>query len=262
MTAALQRAGGEGGARWPPRAVPAAWILIMYLRKYAIYVMLPVPVEAARVAGDDASERAVDRDLGCDASRSLRHRDSLIEAARAMNRPDDQSVATDGGRPNPARTGGRVVPPALGPRGEGWFAAQVGVLGIAAVAGLSGRPGGYGPVAAAAGLLLILSGVVLATRGVIDLAGNLTVFPRPRAGARLVDRGAYRLVRHPIYGGLILGSVGWGLVMGSATALGAAAALALLLGLKSVREEVWLTAAFADYEAYRRRTRRLIPWVV
>ena len=148
------------------------------------------------------------------------------------------------------------------PTWEGWFLAQVALLATVAVAGFAG-PGSSGNAPlAAAGWALVLAGGVLAVRGVADLRDSLTVFPRPRDGAQLVDRGAYGLVRHPIYGGLILGSIGWGLVSASPGALAAAVALGVLPGLKSVREEAWLAEAFPGDDAYRRRTRRLIRWVL
>lgn len=153
--------------------------------------------------------------------------------------------------------------PDLGPRGEGWFVVQVALL--AAV----GLTGGLGPnwfgVPRSLGLVvgagLIGIGGLLAMRGVIDLRENLTVFPRPLAGARLVDTGAYRLARHPIYGGLILGALGWGLATASLVALGVAVVLALFFRLKSGREEIWLADQFDGYDAYRARTRRFVPWL-
>ena len=90
---------------------------------------------------------------------------------------------------------------------------------------------------------------------------NLTVFPRPREGGRLVETGAYRLVRHPIYGGLILGAFGWGLLTASPVALAGAVVLAAFFDLKSRREEVWLVEQLDGYDRYRDRTRRLLPWL-
>jgi protein-S-isoprenylcysteine O-methyltransferase Ste14 len=151
--------------------------------------------------------------------------------------------------------------PALGPRGEGWFVVQVVLLAAVAFAGALG-PNWSGPARAlsvAAGAVLIGAGFVLALRGVLDLRSNLTVFPRPLAGAHLVDTGAYRLVRHPIYGGLILGSLGWGLVTASGAALAAAVVLALFLRLKAAREEIWLAEQFDGYDDYVARTRRFVP---
>jgi protein-S-isoprenylcysteine O-methyltransferase Ste14 len=93
------------------------------------------------------------------------------------------------------------------------------------------------------------------------LRENLTPFPRPLPGAQLVESGAYRLVRHPIYGGLILGALGWGLATASPLALGGALVLLAFFDLKSRREEIWLAEQFADYGSYRARTHRLLPWL-
>jgi protein-S-isoprenylcysteine O-methyltransferase Ste14 len=109
--------------------------------------------------------------------------------------------------------------------------------------------------------VLLGAGGLFALRGLVDLRENLTPFPRPLPGARLVDTGAYRLARHPIYGGLILGALGWGLLAASPAAIVGAGVLAGFLDLKSRREEIWLADQFAGYPAYRSRTRRLIPWV-
>lgn len=153
--------------------------------------------------------------------------------------------------------------PALGPRGEGWFALQLVLFALIAAAGLVG-PAWYGPpriVAAVVGALFLVGGGALATRGVLDLRENLTVFPRPIEGARLVDTGAYALVRHPIYGGIVAGAIGWGVAAASLPALAGAALLAIFFDLKSRREEAWLAEELPGYERYRRRTRRLLPWL-
>ncbi len=76
-----------------------------------------------------------------------------------------------------------------------------------------------------------------------------------------MESGAYRLVRHPIYGGLILGATGWSLLTASPMALLGALVLAVFFDLKSRREETWLAAAFENYGTYRARTRRLLPYL-
>ncbi len=153
--------------------------------------------------------------------------------------------------------------PDLGPRGEGWFLVQCVLLLAIAAAALVG-PDWFGPWRVggiALGAAAMAAGGWLAVRGVFDLGGSLTVFPRPRPDAALVRHGAYRRVRHPIYGGLILGAAGWGLAVASWPALAGAIAMALFFDLKSRREEVWLVERFADYPAYRERTTRLLPWI-
>ena len=153
--------------------------------------------------------------------------------------------------------------PSLGPRGEGWVLIQGVLLVVVAAAGWSLGPDWSGPLrlaGAIVGVALIAGGSVLAFRGVVDLGGALTPLPRPRDDAELVESGVYALVRHPIYGGLILVGFGWAIAQASFVAVALAAVLAGFLLVKSMREEAWLTHRFPAYAAYRARTRRLIPW--
>lgn len=156
--------------------------------------------------------------------------------------------------------------PALGPRGEGWVIAQFVLFAVIAGAGLvelngSGPAGRWGPVVGLAGIVAIVVGGVVVVRGAWDIRAGLSPFPRPMAGSPLVESGAYRLIRHPIYSGLVLGAIGWGLVTGSIVAIVGAGLLFLLFDGKSRLEEIWLGAAHPGYAAYQRRTKRLIPWV-
>ena len=156
--------------------------------------------------------------------------------------------------------------PALGPRGEGWVVGQLVLLAIIAIVGLRDLYGHgsltpWGPAVSVVGIMAIVVAGGLAARGIWDLRSGLSPFPRPVAGAPLIESGAYRLVRHPIYSGLVLGAIGWGLVTGSVPAIGAAGLLFLLLAAKSHREELWLAAIHPRYAAYRQKTKRLIPWI-
>ena len=154
--------------------------------------------------------------------------------------------------------------PSLGPRGEGWVALQVVLFAAILLAGL-GAGGAWvgtaGQISAAIGGVLIAAGGLLAIKGVLDLGTSLTPLPHPRDGSELIQTGAYRLARHPIYGGLILAAAGWALLTASPLALGLAAVLLVFFDLKSRREERWLEERYPDYAAYRARTRRLIPAV-
>ena len=153
--------------------------------------------------------------------------------------------------------------PALGPRGEGWVVLQLVLLALVAVAGLAGPAwdGVARVVTNALGAMLMAAGLVLALRGLVDLRDALTPLPHPRDDASLVDTGAYRLVRHPIYGGIILGAAGYGLLTASPPALAGAAVLLGFFRLKSGREELWLEQRYPGYTAYRLHTRRMIPLV-
>ncbi len=153
--------------------------------------------------------------------------------------------------------------PALGPRGEGWVAIQ-GVLLAAELAAAMVGPAVDGParpILAVAGVAAMAAGGLLALRGLTDLREALTPFPHPRDGASLVESGVYGLVRHPIYGGIVIGSLGWGLLAASVPAVLGAGVLLAFFRLKSAREEAWLTARYPAYEAYRGRTRRIVPFL-
>jgi protein-S-isoprenylcysteine O-methyltransferase Ste14 len=140
---------------------------------------------------------------------------------------------------------------------------QFVLLPLVGLAGLTGPVLDGGPRLASvvAGLALLAAGAVLAGWGLLALREALTPLPHPRDGADLVETGAYRLARHPIYGGIVIGSLGYGLAMASPLAILGALLLLGFFRLKSAREEVWLVARYPDYPAYRARTRRLLPFL-
>jgi protein-S-isoprenylcysteine O-methyltransferase Ste14 len=154
--------------------------------------------------------------------------------------------------------------PVLGPRGEGWVVGQVALIGIIIVAGrhdAGSGSGSWGPAAFVAGLVAIGLGGLLVAWSIWDLRASLSPFPRPVAGAALVETGAYGWIRHPIYTGMVLAGFGWSLATSSMLALIATGMLFLLLVGKAQREETWLIAAHPEYRAYQGRTKRFIPWV-
>jgi len=138
-----------------------------------------------------------------------------------------------------------------------------GLIALAPLAqwGQPGWPVPWGWAARIAGLALGAAGGLLALAGLLGLGRNLSALPHPKDDAELVERGAYRLVRHPIYGGLLLGASGWGLLTNSGWALVFAAALFGWFELKSRREEARLRAKFAGYAAYQQRTKKFFPYL-
>lgn len=153
--------------------------------------------------------------------------------------------------------------PLLGPRGEGWTAVQAALMFAIIVAGVAGPawPDDASTVLRVPGLPIAIGGAVLFIGGLVGIRHSMTPFPRPLEGATLQVDGAYRLVRHPIYGGLILTALGWSLIS-SPLALGLTVALVLVLEMKSRLEESMLDQRFPDYDAYRNRVRRrFVPGV-
>jgi protein-S-isoprenylcysteine O-methyltransferase Ste14 len=146
--------------------------------------------------------------------------------------------------------------------GGWWVTAQFALFGLIAVA-LFSTGEGWGAGAMVAGWAVAGLGVVLGGAGLVTLGENLSPFPAPRDEATLVARGVYCLVRHPIYGGILLGSMGVGIADGNPAVLGLTVALAVLFWFKSAHEEKRLMARFPDYGDYRKAVRlRLLPWVL
>lgn len=134
----------------------------------------------------------------------------------------------------------------------------VALAGVVDPAAVSPPPA----LAWALGLALMGAGALLLGKGLLDLGSSLTPLPHPRDGAQLVVSGVYALVRHPIYGGLILTSFGWALVSASPLTLGLSLVLLAFFSLKSRREEAWLQARYEGYGAYVRRTKRFVPYLL
>lgn len=155
-----------------------------------------------------------------------------------------------------------------GTRGEWYVVAQLLLMGLVAI-GPQSRPGlpaqllpdSLAVVRLVAGLILFVIGLALAVAGLFNLGRNLTIVPRPKDDAVLVESGAYRLVRHPIYSGVILGSLAWALLVNGPLTLVYALVLAAVLDIKARREERWLSEKYPTYPAYQQRVRKLIPFV-
>lgn len=153
--------------------------------------------------------------------------------------------------------------PTLGPRGEGWVALQAALIALAALAGLKGPrwPRHSRWLRLVCAVLLALMGAGLMADGSRRLGAQLTPFPKPRPEGTLRQNGAYGLVRHPIYGGVLLLAWAWALVSSPLAILPAAVA-GPFFEAKRRREEAWLAEQHAGYEEYRRRVpRRFVPFL-
>ena len=81
-------------------------------------------------------------------------------------------------------------------------------------------------------------------------------------GHSLVTSGVYGVIRHPSYLGLLVKSLGWALAFRSMIGILLMAFTIPPLLARIRAEETLLKAQFGDeYEIYRTRTSRLIPWL-
>lgn len=151
-----------------------------------------------------------------------------------------------------------------GSRGEGFVVAQLALFALIAFGPrtLEWIPAWPWPqVWRIAGTCLMSIGGLIVLAGGVSLGRSLTPLPYPREGGHLVETGPYAVVRHPIYSGGLLLALGWALWTRGALTLGHALLLFALLDAKSRREERWLAARFSGYVRYKRRVRKLIPFV-
>jgi len=109
-----------------------------------------------------------------------------------------------------------------------------------------------------AGYLLVVLGAGWAVWSLRFLGRSISVIAQAR---EVVDRGPYRLVRHPLYVGELVSALGVAIVVGTGWALCAWVVMCLLQAYRAVREEQVLLAALPGYRSYRARTAALLPGV-
>lgn len=86
--------------------------------------------------------------------------------------------------------------------------------------------------------------------------------PMPIPRAILRTNGAYRLVRHPMYTGVLAAGAGVAATSGSAADLAAFVALAGVLSVKARFEKRLLSDRFPAYHAFAAVTPRFVPFVL
>jgi protein-S-isoprenylcysteine O-methyltransferase Ste14 len=138
-------------------------------------------------------------------------------------------------------------------RGGGWVVAQF--LLMAAILALGVVPPIWPDWLRLTGFLLLLGGLAFGIWAGRTLGSALTPYPLPSKKATLVERGPYRLVRHPVYLAGLLVFLGYGL-LSTVPATAAVPLLAALWHFKAGVEERHLAERFLDYADYQRRVRR------
>jgi protein-S-isoprenylcysteine O-methyltransferase Ste14 len=112
------------------------------------------------------------------------------------------------------------------------------------------------------GILLFGLGGALRLWPVYVLGDRFSGLVAIQPGHTLVTTGIYSRIRNPSYLGLLMNSLGWSLAFRSGVGVLMTAALLPPLIARMHSEERLLSSEFgAEYEAYRGRTWRLLPWL-
>ncbi len=108
-------------------------------------------------------------------------------------------------------------------------------------------------------LCLITSAVIGVAALSANRPGNFNIHPAPKATGQIVTGGVYRSIRHPMYTAVLLFSLSGVLSGPNTTAIMAFLLLVLVLLLKALLEERWMSRHHQGYNAYIKRTTRFIP---
>ncbi len=115
----------------------------------------------------------------------------------------------------------------------------------------------------AMGIFLMLVGVAFRWYCVRTLGKYFTPMVQIQSGQTVVERGPYRLIRHPSYTGAMITMIGFGLTLTNWISLGMVV-LGMAVGYAyrvKVEEQALLEGLGQPYRDYMKRTRRFIPFL-
>ena len=129
---------------------------------------------------------------------------------------------------------------------------------------------GYGGVGAlpdrifCVGIFLMFLGILVRQYAIWILGRFFSLTVQISEDHKVVEKGPYRLVRHPSYTGIMITFAGLGLAVQS---FGALLVLLLFFGISFgyrmyVEERILLSGLGQDYASYMKRTKRLIPFLI
>jgi protein-S-isoprenylcysteine O-methyltransferase Ste14 len=163
----------------------------------------------------------------------------------------------------PRQARGRVPPATIGMRIMFSLLAilLIGLSRAPDVASLTWLASAPGPITAPVGVALCASGIAFAIWARRHLGHNWGMPMTTRTDTVLITSGPYTYVRHPIYTGILLAMLGSALVNGAMWII-VFIGLCIYFTYSAQKEERTMTERFpADYPAYQRRSKMLIPFV-
>jgi protein-S-isoprenylcysteine O-methyltransferase Ste14 len=119
-----------------------------------------------------------------------------------------------------------------------------------------------GATAALVGYGLLVAGLLFAIWARVYLGGNWSANVTLKQNHTLVRSGPYRMVRHPIYTGLLVALLGTAITLGELRCFLGVTLAAIAWKIKSMTEEAFMRQQFGEqYTRYQLEVKALIPYV-
>lgn len=133
-------------------------------------------------------------------------------------------------------------------------------LGCMAMLGLVAWPAVRAAAVAPGAWALLLASLALGVWALsANRPGNFNIRPEPHPAGQLVRTGPYRWIRHPMYTAVLTGGSACAWAAASWTGWITLLALTMVLLVKALLEEKWISQAHPDYTDYAAHSRRFLP---
>lgn len=110
---------------------------------------------------------------------------------------------------------------------------------------------------------LLLAAFLLIVWAVVAMRkSKLRILPQPALKAVLITSGPYRFIRHPMYTALIIGALALVIMCPAIWRILTVVILSVTLFVKLTMEEEMLSDKFPQYQEYKKKSYRLIPFVI
>jgi protein-S-isoprenylcysteine O-methyltransferase Ste14 len=113
-----------------------------------------------------------------------------------------------------------------------------------------------------AGKAISGTGILLGIWAILAMPpSSLSFHPKPRASGKFTSKGPYRLIRHPMYGAVIIVAIAQLYDYPNQKNIFALGLLIITLWAKIMLEEKFLADKYAGYAGYKNSTKKLIPFI-
>jgi len=151
-------------------------------------------------------------------------------------------------------------------RGYGWVVAQGALFVFFFIAVFTGDSVSDVPglvVVWIIGVIVAIGGAAVSLWSVLLHGSRLSPFPFPVDGMAVIEGGPYHYVRHPMYSGIVLFTLGVGLAYSKPTVLLSSLTFLVFFVAKSGHEEDMMIKYMDGYSEYRSSVAwRIIPYLV